>query len=237
MTPIDLSVRHASCTASTRAISRRWARRSGSSPRRWRRTMTPQLDDLEAEITYLLLRAAKPAGGRRAGHVPRLVDIVDPQRAAGQRLRAPAQLRPGRQRGAQRAAGAGRGAVDVRAGATSGRTVDAGAGRHRLPVRRRRAHRPVRPLVPGDTCSRGCRRGIPVSVHDVYHFRTTLPLHEGRVVVRWLDERGVPYFTPSRARARATSTRSTRLRGRAGAGRRSAGPGDNPMIFFRMPAA
>ena len=42
-----------------------------------------------------------------------------------------------------------------------------------------------------------------MSVHDVYHFRTTLPLHEGRVVVRWLDGRGVPFFTPSRAKARA----------------------------------
>jgi hypothetical protein len=73
-----------------------------------------------------------------------------------------------------------------------------------------------------------------VSVHDVYHFRTTLPLHEGKVVVRWLDEHGVPFFTPSRAKARDVYAALTALRNELGLSP-VRGPGNNPMIFFEMP--
>jgi hypothetical protein len=42
--------------------------------------------------------------------------------------------------------------------------------------------------------------GVPANVHDVFHFRATLPLDEGRVVVRRLDEREAPFFTPALTR-------------------------------------
>lgn len=38
-------------------------------------------------------------------------------------------------------------------------------------------------------------RGAVVSVHDVFH--TAEPSEEGEVVIRWLEQHGVPYWTPS----------------------------------------
>jgi len=61
-------------------------------------------------------------------------------------------------------------------------------------------------------------------------------LHEGKVVVRWLDDRGVPFFTPARAKARGVYATLTGLREELGLSP-VRGPGDNPMIFFRMPQA
>ncbi|MET8141694.1 class I SAM-dependent methyltransferase [Sphaerisporangium sp. NPDC005288] len=43
--------------------------------------------------------------------------------------------------------------------------------------------------------------GVPVSVHDVFHTRRPWPFSEGRVVLSWLAERGIGYFTASRAAA------------------------------------
>ena len=91
-------------------------------------------------------------------------------------------------------------------------------------------------MVPRPICFLAFPPDATVSVHDVFHFRRTLPLHEGRVVVRWLGDRGIPYFTPSRARSRATFDAITALRRELGLPP-VRGDGDNPMIFFRMPAA
>ena len=109
--------------------------------------MTPQLDDLEAEITYLLLRATKPAAvvelgtfhgwstswilsalrDNGSGHLHSF-DLID-----NVVRNVPAELAEGRWTFVQ---------GDIK------ETVEQVPAGHRLPVRRRRAHRPVRPLVP-----------------------------------------------------------------------------------------
>lgn len=196
--------------------------------------VTPQLDDLEAEITYLLLRAVRPAvvmelgtfhgwstswilsalRDNGVGHLHSF-DIVD-----NVRRNVPADLAAGRWTFVQ---------GDVRR--TVGQVPD-GVGY--LFVDAAHSGRFARwylanlfPRVPA---------GIPVSVHDVYHFPVTLPLHEGRVVVRWLDARRTPFFTPSRAKARATYNTLNALRTELGLAP-VRGAGTNPMIFFTMPGA
>jgi predicted O-methyltransferase YrrM len=197
-----------------------------------RGTMTPQLDDLEAEITYLLLRARRPPAvveigtfhgwstswilsalrDNGTGHLFSF-DIVDNALS-----NVPHELADGRwtfvrgdvrQNLAEIPPDTGHLFVDAAHSARFARWYLA----------------ELFPLV---------RPGIPVSVHDVFHFRIPLPLHEGRVVVRWLDARGTPYFTPSRARARTAYDELTALRAELGL-EPVRGPGDNPMIFFRMP--
>ncbi|MFE9252376.1 class I SAM-dependent methyltransferase [Streptomyces sp. NPDC007088] len=45
------------------------------------------------------------------------------------------------------------------------------------------------------------RPGTPVSVHDVFHGRRPKPISEGSVLVKWLARRGIGFFTPSAAKA------------------------------------
>jgi predicted O-methyltransferase YrrM len=194
--------------------------------------MTPQLDDLEAEITYLLLRARRPATvmelgtfhgwstswilsalrDNGAGHLHSF-DIID-----NVRRNVPAELAEGRWTFVQ---GDVKERLDRVPADLDHLFVDAAhTGRF---AKWYLAH--LFPLVPA---------GIPVSVHDVYHFRATLPFHEGRVVVRWLRDRATPFFTPSRAKARATYEALNALRDELGLAP-IRGAGDNPMIFFTMP--
>jgi Methyltransferase domain len=195
-------------------------------------TMTPQLDDLEAEITYLLLRATKPAAVVELGtfhgwsttwilsalrdngfghlHSFDLIDNVV--------RNVPAELAEGQWTFVR---GNIKETVERVPPDTGYLFVDAAhTGRF---ARWYLDH--LFPRVPAHST---------VSVHDVYHFRTTLPLHEGRVVVRWLDGRGVPFFTPSRAKARANFDALNALRHELGL-TPVRGDGDNPMIFFTMP--
>ncbi len=197
-----------------------------------RGTMTPQLDDLEAEITYLLLRATRPAAvveigtfhgwstswilnalrDNGTGHLYSF-DIVD------NALRnVPRDLAEGRWTFVR---GDIRQNLDQVPADTGYLFVDAAHSA-------RFARWYLAELFPR------VRAGIPVSVHDVFHFRVPLPLHEGRVVVRWLDERRTPFFTPSRAKARPVFDELTALRDELGL-EPVRGPGDNPMIFFRKP--
>jgi predicted O-methyltransferase YrrM len=197
-----------------------------------RGTMTPQLDDLEAEITYLLLRAGRPAVvveiGTLHGWSTSWILSALRDNGSGHLF-----------------------SFDVVDNALSNVAHELAEGRWtfvRGDVRENLARIPpdtghlfvdaahsarfarwylaeLFPLV---------RPGVPVSVHDVFHFRFPLPLHEGRVVVRWLEAQGTPYFTPSRARARAVYDELTALRAELGL-EPVRGPGDNPMVFFRMP--
>jgi predicted O-methyltransferase YrrM len=197
-----------------------------------RSTMTPQLDDLEAEVTYLLLRATKPdtvvelgtfhgwstswilsaLRDNGSGHLFSF-DLID-----NVLRNVPAELADERWTFVR---GDIKETVERVPPDTGYLFVDA-AHTSRF-ARWYLDH--LFPRVPAHAT---------VSVHDVYHFRTTLPLHEGRVVVRWLDGHGVPFFTPSRAKARANFTALNQLRAELGLAA-IRGDGDNPMIFFTMP--
>jgi hypothetical protein len=194
--------------------------------------MRPQLDDLEAEITYLLLRAVQPGVVVELGtfHGWSTSWILSALRDNGvgalhsfDRVdhvvrNVPCDLAEGRWTFVQGDIAETLDRVPADAGYLF---VDAAhTGRFA-----RWYLRHLFPRVPS---------GIPVSVHDVYHFRTTLPLHEGAVVVRWLRQRGAPFFTPSRAKARGAYTALTGLREELGLAP-VRGPGANPMIFFEMP--
>lgn len=197
-----------------------------------RGTMTPQLDDLEAEITYLLLRATKPAAvvelgtfhgwstswilsalrDNGTGHlhsfdlIDNVVRTVPPELAEGRWTFVRGDIRE---------------TVERVPSDTGYLFVDAAhTGRFA-----RWYLDNLFPRVPA---------GSTVSVHDVFHFRTALPLHEGRVVVRWLAGHGTPFFTPSRARARGVFDELNALRSELGL-RPVRGDGNNPMIFFTMP--
>jgi hypothetical protein len=192
-----------------------------------------QLDDLEAEITYLLLRAAKPATvmelgtfhgwstswilsalrDNGSGHLHSF-DIID-----NVVRNVPRELGDGRWTFVQ---GDIKETLDQVPADTGYLFVDAAHGGRFA----RWYLDNLFPRVPA---------GIPVSVHDVYHFRTTLPFHEGKVVVRWLDGHGVPFFTPSRAKARANFDALNVLRDELGLAP-VRGAGDNPMIYFTMPS-
>ncbi|MCX4706925.1 class I SAM-dependent methyltransferase [Streptomyces sp. NBC_01373] len=78
------------------------------------------------------------------------------------------------------------------------------------------------------------RPGIPVCVHDVFHGRRPLPFTEGAVVLRWLAERRNPYFTASRAHAREIHDRLNGVKQSLAVGHPVRASRDNPMIFFTL---
>lgn len=77
--------------------------------------------------------------------------------------------------------------------------------------------------------------GTPVSVHDVFHGKRAKPFSEGRVILTWLLEQGVPFFTASPARSPETHTRLQDLKRDLSLASPVRTPTHNPMIFFRMP--
>lgn len=77
--------------------------------------------------------------------------------------------------------------------------------------------------------------GTPVSVHDVFHGRRPKPFSEGTVITGWLAEHGVPYFTASAAHAPEAHDRLMEVKRELDLGDPVRGPHRNPMIFFRMP--
>lgn len=77
--------------------------------------------------------------------------------------------------------------------------------------------------------------GTPVSVHDVFHRRRPKPFSEGAVITSWLAERGVPYFTASAARAPEDRARLTAVKRELGLDAPVRAPRRDPMLFFRMP--
>jgi predicted O-methyltransferase YrrM len=195
-------------------------------------TMTPQLDDHEAEITYLLIREYRPETvmelgtfhgwsttwilsalrDNEFGHL-HSYDIVD-----NVVQNVPAELSGDRWTFHQGDIKTNLDAVpaqvdylfvDAAHGAAFGRWYLA----------------ELFPKMPP---------GIPVSVHDVFHYRFTLPFHEGKVVVNWLDQHGVEYFT-------AAAARNPQAYQALHAVKRELGMApvrdskDNPMIWFNLP--
>lgn len=79
------------------------------------------------------------------------------------------------------------------------------------------------------------RAGATVSVHDVFHGRRPWPVSEGRVVLSWLARNDTGYFTASRLAA-ATVNRDLRdLKESLGLLSPVHDGRDDPMLFFRMP--
>ncbi|WP_430781904.1 class I SAM-dependent methyltransferase [Actinoplanes sp. G11-F43] len=220
----DLYRRYAADLAAARTAQRDLL--APGSPR-----LRPKLDDIEAELTYLMVRHYRPwvvaeigtfhgwsttwllralrDNGTGALHS---YDIVDHARRT-----VPAALADGRwtfHHGDVRQAGLTPGLIDYL-------FVDAA---HTAPFARWYTTGLFTQLRPG----------TPVSVHDVYHRRRPGPVSEGRVVLDWLAARRLGHFTASRAAAPA-------LYGELMAVRRELGllapvhRGDrNPMMFFRL---
>ena len=195
--------------------------------------MTPQLDDLEAEITYLLLRETRPDTVMELGtfHGWSTTWILS----------------------ALRDNGAGTlHSFDLVDNVVENVPTDLSLGRwefHGGDVRENLARVPEGIgylFVDAAHNGRFARwylselfprvaPGTPVSVHDVFHGKRVLPLTEGAVVLAWLRKTGTDFFTPSRRRAPAPYTALLELRRDLGLGEPVRTGTDNPMIYFRMP--
>jgi hypothetical protein len=77
--------------------------------------------------------------------------------------------------------------------------------------------------------------GTPVSVHDVFHGRRPMPFSEGAVLVRWLTERKIDYFTPSSRRAPEAFAALLAVKRELGLAEPIRSGRDNPMVFFDLP--
>lgn len=74
--------------------------------------------------------------------------------------------------------------------------------------------------------------GTPVSVHDVFHGTRPLPFTEGAVLLNWLRRTDRPYFTVAAAHAPAVNGRVLRLREELGLSEPVHTGKDNPMLYF-----
>jgi predicted O-methyltransferase YrrM len=74
------------------------------------------------------------------------------------------------------------------------------------------------------------RRGTHVGVHDVFH--RPEPSEEGAVVIAWLDQRGLSFWTPSSACGGAGVPHLLEERKRLGVDYRIHYSESNPMLFF-----
>ncbi|ALG15178.1 methyltransferase [Kibdelosporangium phytohabitans] len=193
--------------------------------------MRAQLDDIEAELTYLRLRESTPRTVVEVGSLHgwsttwilralrdngfgRLAtfDIVD-----GARRDVPAGLADGRWTFV-------RGDVRDTVGAVPG-DIDY------LFVDAAHTARFARWYL-AELFTR-LRPGTPVSVHDVFHHARPLPFSEGAVVLKWLADQGITSFTAARAAAADVYERITRTRVRLGIAEPVHRGTANPMIFFR----
>nr|WP_232327853.1 class I SAM-dependent methyltransferase [Kibdelosporangium sp. MJ126-NF4]CEL14139.1 hypothetical protein [Kibdelosporangium sp. MJ126-NF4]CTQ88506.1 hypothetical protein [Kibdelosporangium sp. MJ126-NF4] len=193
--------------------------------------MKAQLDDIEAELTYLRLRETTPETvveigslhgwsttwilralrDNGVGHLSTF-DIVD-----GARRNVPTSLADGRWTFVQ---GDVRDTMDAFPAGIGYLFVDAA---HTARFARWYLAHVFPRLSPG----------TPVSVHDVYHHARPLPFSEGSVVLNWLAEQKIQPFTSAKAAAADDYERLTRARARLGLAE-PVHPGTaNPMIFFR----
>lgn len=196
-------------------------------------SMKAQLDDIEAEITYLLLRESRPGTVVEIGtfHGWSTTWILQALRDNGTGhlysyditdnvvRGVPAQLADGRWTFTQ---GDARENLEKIPDTADFLFVDAAHSA-------RFARWYLQHLFPRLTT------GIPVCVHDVFHGRRALPFTEGAVVLRWLTERGTPYFTASRAHAPQTYDRLRDVKRKLALGLALRDSHHNPMIFFDLP--
>jgi hypothetical protein len=189
------------------------------------------LDDLEAEITYLLLRQLRPEhvveigtargwssswllSALRDNDRGRLVSFRRSRHAAA----VPAELAEDRW---TVHTGDVRARLDSLPGTTDYLLLNATHTRRfgRWYVRS------VFPRLPS---------GTPVGVHEVYRGRLPWVRREGRVVLDWLAEREVPHFTVAPRRAPEIFAALTDLRRELGV-EGACGRTTNPMIWFETP--
>ena len=76
--------------------------------------------------------------------------------------------------------------------------------------------------------------GTPISVHDVFHYARAVPFSEGAVVLKWLRDKGIPYFTAAGAHAPDVHVQIMALKQELGIGESVHTGRDNPMIFFAL---
>ena len=197
-----------------------------------RERMTPQLDDIEAELTYLYLRALRPSTVMELGtfHGWSTTWLLSALRDNGTgHLHSfdkidnvvhtvPAELSADRWTFVH---GDVRADLDAVPAGVDYLFVDADHGRrfgewylaHLFPL---------------------MRPGTPVSVHDVFHGRSARIWSEGAAVVAWLEQHRVPLFTAARKHAPAEFASLNEVRAELGiTGAR--GTTVNPMIFFALP--
>lgn len=198
-----------------------------------RGVLTPQLDDLEAEISYLLIREYQPKAMAELGtlHGWSTTWILSALRDNGF-----GELR----------------SFDLMDNAASNVPAELAADRwtfHQGDIRSNTALLPEKTdylFIDAahngrfaqwyiDTVFPMLASGVPVSVHDVFHQRVALPFTEGRVVLRWLAERRAPFFTPSRARAGKVNEELRSVKRELGLDEPVHTGRDNPMIFFHLP--
>lgn len=197
-----------------------------------RERMTPQLDDIEAELTYLYLRELRPTTVMELGtfHGWSTTWILSALRDNGtgtlhsfDRIdnvlrNVPAALADGRWTFVR---GDVQKTLDLVPPDVDFLFVDADHGRRF--GRWYLAH--LFPLM---------RSGTPVSVHDVFHGKKARMLSEGKEVVSWLAERDVPLFTAARRHAPETFTALNDVRAELGI-EGARGTTVNPMIWFTLP--
>ncbi len=197
-----------------------------------RERMTPQLDDIEAELTYLHLRELRPSTVMELGtfHGWSTTWILSALRDNGTgRLHSfdridnvvrtvPAALAGERWTFVR---GDVRTTLDAVPRDVDYLFVDADHGRRfgRWYLAR------LFPLMPA---------GTPVSVHDVFHGRRARILSEGAEVLSWLGARDVEWFTAARRNSPGVFAALNDVRAELGiSGAR--GTTVNPMIWFRLP--
>lgn len=77
--------------------------------------------------------------------------------------------------------------------------------------------------------------GTLVSVHDVFHSARPLPFSEGSVLLRWLQRGGIEHFTASPARSRPVYVQLMSLRAELGLTDPVHSGRGNPMLFYAVP--
>ncbi|GIF11357.1 putative O-methyltransferase YrrM [Actinoplanes teichomyceticus] len=195
--------------------------------------MRTQLDDLEAEITYLLIRQERPAtvveiGSLHGWSTTWILRALRDNRAGAlithdlidnARRNVPAELAEGRWTFVP---GDARETLRGHRHGIDHLFIDAA---HTASFARWFVG-DLFPTVPA---------GATVSVHDVFHGRRPWPVSEGRVVLSWLADHGAGHFTPSRLAAAPVNRELRELKRHLGLLEPVHDGRDDPMLFFRMP--
>lgn len=191
----------------------------------------PRLDDMEAELSYLRLRALKPSTVVQIG--------CHDGWSAAWLLRALRDNGGGRLHSFDRA---DRARANVPEELAAGRwtlvTGDVRAGVERVP-------RPIDYLfLDGGPSARFARwylpnlvaplaSGTPVSVHGVFRHRRPRPFGEAALLLHWLGRNRTEYFTASPARQPVVHRQLDRVRRALGLGDSAHTGRRNPMLFFQ----